>query len=435
MLARIRRNLTILYTMLFGLFLLAFVGIVYTSIFWGTYVEKTDEIRLLAGQIAREQRSEIVQYYKNGRPASKEIVSEDDYDISGQVFYYIMDLNGKVIKADLPVPVLRDAVLDQVLDWDPATDTHVATVSLPTGEYATLVFAAQKVYSGEKLLATVYVGRDVTAYSRSIKRSVMTIAGTGVLFLLLAALIGYYLSGKVMIPIVRSIARQKQFAADASHELRNPLSVLLTSVEAVERDKDSSLSPFSRQIITDAKDEFLRLKRLINDLLTLARADTGDVKLNKEVFLLESVAAQVIHSLEAVAEQRNISVRLQENGPIEVNADPERIHQLLFILIDNGLKHSSQGSEVSVYIKLVQSGRIHYAEIVVEDNGPGIPPEFQKQIFQRFFRVDEARARDTEGSGLGLSIAQWIVNAHQGEIHVNSEEGKGSRFVVLLPVK
>ena len=236
-----------------------------------------------------------------------------------------------------------------------------------------------------------------------------------------------------MVPIAQSITRQKKFVADASHELRNPLSVLLTSVEAVEMDKDSKLSPFALQIIKDAKEEFLRLKRLLNDLLTLARADTGDIKLRKEDFSLESVAVQVIRSLKAVAEQKNISVHLNVDDPIELNADPERIHQLLYILIDNGLKHSPCGSEVSVRVERVRSDRTSYAKVVVEDTGPGIPPEFQREIFQRFFRIDEARVRDTEGSGLGLSIAQWIVDAHQGKIYVNSEQGKGSQFVVMLP--
>ena len=190
MLSRIRRNLTVLYTVVFGLFLLAFIGMVYTSLLWGTYREETDEIRLLAGQIAREQRAEIIQYYKNGNPAPKEIVSEDDYDITGQVFYYILDRNGRVIKADLPVPVLREAVYAQVMTWDPSKDTYLVTVPIPSGEVATVVFAAHKVHSGEKLLATIYAGRDVTAYSRVLKRSVLTIAGMGVLFFLLAALIG-----------------------------------------------------------------------------------------------------------------------------------------------------------------------------------------------------------------------------------------------------
>jgi len=434
MLSRIRRKLTILYTVVFGLFLLAFIGMVYTSLLWGTYVEETNEIKLLAGQIAREQYDEIVQYYKNVNSAPKEISSEDDYDISGQVFYYILDRNGRVIKADPPVPALSEAAYAQVMNWDQSEDTRLTTVSLPTGESATLVFATQKVYSGEKLLGTVYVGRDVTAYSRVLKRSIRTMAGGGFLFLLLATMIGYYLSGRVMVPIAQSIMRQKQFTADASHELRNPLSVLLTSIEAVERDKDSALSPYAMQIIKDAKEEFFRLKRLVNDLLTLARTDTGDIKLRKEILSLKSVAEQVIRSLKAVAEQTKISVQLQVTVPIELNADPERIHQLLYILIDNALKHSSSGSEVSVRMDRVQNGRASSVRIVVEDTGPGIPPELQKQIFQRFFRIDEARLRDTEGSGLGLSIAQWIVDAHHGKISVNSEQGKGSQFVVLLPV-
>lgn len=433
MLSKIRRKLAILYTIIFGMFLLAFIGIVCSGLIWGTYVERIDEIKLLASQIAREQRLVIVKHYKTADFIPQEIPIEDDYDISGHVFYYILDQESQLIKADLPVPVLREVAYAQTINWDPSKDTEIVTVTLPNGETAALILTAHKVYRGEKLMATVYVGRDVTAYVNVLIRSILTLVGSAFLFLILAAVIGYFLAGKVTVPIEQSIKRQKQFVADASHELRNPLSVLLTSIEAIEMDKDSNLSPFSRQIMSDAKDEFFRLKGLVNDLLTLARADTGDIKLKKEQFSLELVAEQVIRSMKTSAEQKKISVQLDMTEPIELNADPERIHQLLYILIDNGIKYSSPESEVLVHLEWVQKGTDPYVKIVVEDAGPGISLEFQEQIFQRFFRVDEARSRDTEGSGLGLSIAQWIVDAHQGEICVHSEPGKGSQFIVLIP--
>jgi len=419
--------------MVFGLFLLVFTGIVCCILIWGTYVERTEEIEVLASEIARDQLDLIVQQYKKVNVTPQEIPVEDAYDISGQVFYYIMDPKNQLVKADPPVSILRGAVYDQIMNWDPLENTKIATVTLPTGETAALVLTAHKVHSRESLLATVYVGRDVTAYARGLVRSILTLTGSAFLFLILAAVIGYFLAGKVTIPMEQSIKRKKQFIADASHELRTPLSVLLSSIEAIEMDNDNVLSPFSLQIMNDAKDEFFRLKRLVNDLLTLARADTGDIKLKKEIFSLNLVTEQVIRSLQTVAVQKKIRVQMVMNEQIELNADPERIHQLLYILVDNGLKYSSANSEVSVYLERVQNGTVPYIKIVVEDTGPGIPLKFKKQIFQRFFRIDESRSRVTEGSGLGLSIAQWIVDAHQGEICVNSEPSKGSQFIVLIP--
>lgn len=433
MLSKIRRKLTIIYTVIFGLFLLGLTGIVCTDLIWSTYVERTEEIKSMASEIARNQREVIGQHYNKINFTPQETAVEDDYDISGQVFYYILDKNDHIIKADLPVPILRDTVRTQIMNWDQTKDTKIATVTLPTGETATLALAKYKIYRGEGLVATIYAGRDVTAYARVLLRSILTLTGSAFLFLILAAVIGYYLAGKVTIPIEQSIKRQKQFVADASHELRNPLSVLLTSIEAIEMDNDSVLSPFATQIMSDAKDEFFRLKRLVNDLLTLARADKEDIQVRKENFLLELIADQVIRSLRTVAEQQQISLRLDFADSVELNADPERIHQLLYILIDNGLKYGLPNSEVVVHLEQTQAGTVRYAKIVVEDTGPGIPLDLQQQIFQPFFRVDEARSRDIEGAGLGLSIAQWIVDAHQGKICVNSEPGKGSQFIVLIP--
>ena len=433
MLSKTRKKLTIVYTMVFGLFLLVFIAIACFILVWGTYSERTEEIEVLASEIARVQLDLIEQQYKKVNVTLQETPVEEDYDISGQVFYYIIGQNNQLVKADPPISILRGAVHDQIMNWDPLKNTKIATVTLPNGETATLILTAHKVYNKESLLATVYVGRDVTAYARGLVRSILTLTGAAFLFLILAAVIGYFLAGKVTIPMEQSITRKKQFIADASHELRTPLSVLLTSIEAIEMDKDNILSPFSLQIMNDAKDEFFRLKRLVNNLLTLARADTGEIKMKKEFFSLNLVTEQVIHSLKNAAEQKKIKVQFVMSEPIELNADPERIYQLLYILVDNGLKYSSPNSEVLVHLEQVQKGKVPHIKIVVEDTGPGIPTKFQQQIFQRFFRIDESRSRATEGSGLGLSIAQWIVNAHQGEIYVHSEPSKGSQFIVIIP--
>lgn len=434
MLSPIRKKLTTLYACIFGGFLAAFIGIFGAGVIWSTYAAQMDDINILAKQIAREESSEIIHHYEEVNPTPREMSHEDDYDITGQVFYYVLDGNGQLVEADLPVSVLRTAVLKQIATWDPAKNTKIVMVDLPTGESATLALAAvQVVGSHGTSLGTVYVGRDVTASYRLLVRGLLIIIVVSLLFLILAAIIGYFLAGKVIVPIEQSITRQKQFVADASHELRNPLSVLLTSMEAIELDRDNKLSLFSREALTEAKNEFFRLKKIVNDLLTLARTDTGEITLKREPFYLDEISRQVIRSLHTAAEKNNICVQLDAVAPVEMNADPERIRQLLYILIDNGIKYSFPGSKVRVYLERTAATRVSHVKIIVEDTGPGIPPEFQKQIFQRFFRVGETRFRNTDGSGLGLSIAQQIVEAHNGKIYVNSEPGRGSRFTVVIP--
>lgn len=429
MITRIRKKLTLLYSVIFGVFLLGFIGIISAGIAWTTYLDRTEEIVSLARSIAREQRQALLEHRKKPIPAPTEMVVEDNYDISGQVFYYVFDPSRLLIKADVPVPILRQVIYGEILNWDPAQKTKLISVPLPAGTMATVIVAEQRVRSGDDIIGTVYVGRDVTAYTRVLMRGIIILSITATLFMALALYIGYYLAGRVIIPIEQSIERQKQFVADASHELRNPLSVLLTSIEGVQMDKNNVLSPFSKQILDDAKEEFSRLKRLVNDLLTLARMDAGDMGVKKETFNLDAVAEQVVRSLRVVAERKEVKIRLETEKPFEVYADAERLHQLLYILVENALKYSPANSDVQLRLEQAANGM----KVIVADSGPGIRPEFQKQIFDRFFRVDETRSRAVEGSGLGLSIAQSIVNALQGKITVHSKPGKGTRFVVYIP--
>lgn len=429
MIAHIRSRLTILYTTVFGVFLLAFVSVVCGSVFWTTYNERIEEITLLAKRIAREQRQVLLQHNRTPHSPPVEMSIEEDYDISGQVFYYVLDIDRRLVKADLPVSALRQAILAKIMAWDSSEKTRLITVPLATGHDATIIITEQCVVSGGNQIGIVYVGRDVTAFTRTVLHGIFIITMTAILFFALAMVIGYFLSGKVIIPIGQSIDRQKQFVADASHELRNPLSVLLTSIEAVEMDKDNVLSPFSKQIMNDAKEEFARLKRLVNDLLTLARIDAGDTHVHKETIGLNAMTEQVIRSLKAVAERKEVNIALEADELLELYADSERLYQILYILIENAIKYSPAKTNVSVQIKRAANG----VKIVVTDRGPGIRPEFHDRIFERFFRVDEARSRDIEGSGLGLPIARSIVDAHHGTITVYSKPGEGTQFVVFLP--
>jgi signal transduction histidine kinase len=428
---KIHRKLTALYTIVFGMSLVLFIGFVCIGLIWGIYVDRTDEIQILAKEIAHEQREKIVQYIQSGSPPT-EGSEEDNYDISGQVFYYIVDRSNKIIMADLPVPILREVAFAQISQWNTAKSAKVAIVTLPNGDKAMLALAEQKISHGNDLVATVYAGRDITGYFRVLLRSLFTLLASAFIFIIIASIAGYFLAGKVTLPIEQMINRQKRFVADASHELRNPLSVLLTSIEAIEMDKDTFLAPYSKRIVLNAKDELFRLKKLVTDLLTLARTDTGDIALKRERFLLEPVVKRVIRSLKGATEQKKSTIQLCITEPIELNGDPERIFQLFYILIDNAVKYSAANSQISVNLEKVYTEK-PIAKIVVADNGPGIPREYQKQIFERFFRIDESRSRNIEGSGLGLSIAQWLVDAHDGQISVFSEPGKGSQFIVLIP--
>lgn len=220
--------------------------------------------------------------------------------------------------------------------------------------------------------------------------------------------------------------QQSRFTADASHELRTPLAVLLSHAElALSRQRSPAEYQAALQTIQRSGQ---RMKELVEDLLILARANSGRLELRKETTDLKRIAEEAAQLLKPLAEAE--SVRLEVTGsPVEKSVDPARLSQALVNLIGNGIKYNRPGGTVSVHV----FSDPHGATIQIKDTGEGISSESLPHLFEPFYRVDAARSRETGGSGLGLAITRRLINAHGGEISVTSEPGAGSCFEIRLP--
>ena len=228
--------------------------------------------------------------------------------------------------------------------------------------------------------------------------------------------------------------RQRQFVADASHELRTPLTIVnLETSHALEARR--SPGEYERALrVIHSENEFM--SHLVNDLLTLARMDNEQVKLEKNPLDLSDVAVDAIDRLASLADRKNVKLETDDLPEARMLGDYQTLLQMVSNLIENAIKYTD-GDDKKVCIETgVTDGRVW---LRVSDNGPGIDPEHLPHLFDRFYRVDKARARvkdeDSEsptGSGLGLSIIQWIAQAHGGEVHVESTLGSGSRFEVTF---
>lgn len=227
-----------------------------------------------------------------------------------------------------------------------------------------------------------------------------------------------------------SFKEQQRFIADASHELRTPLAVLRGETE-VALGKTRSVDEY-QQSLSLIQDEAERLSRIVEDLFILARQPINTrAALNKERVLLNDAVSDCARAAQVLALRKGVRLKLENDSPsIALNGDEELIKRLILNLLDNAVKYTPAGGEISLALAR-QNGN---AEIVVRDTGIGIPKTDQPRVFDRFFRVDKARARALGGAGLGLSIAQWIVEAHGGEISLSSTPGEGSTFRVVLPV-
>ncbi|HEY2964423.1 MAG TPA: heavy metal sensor histidine kinase [Pyrinomonadaceae bacterium] len=229
-----------------------------------------------------------------------------------------------------------------------------------------------------------------------------------------------------------SFKEQQRFIADASHELRTPLAVLRGETE-VALGKTRAVDEY-QQSLSLIQDEAERLSRIVEDLFILARQPINTrAALNKEPVSLNDAVRDCARAAQVLAARKGVRLKLEENDPpaLALNGDEQLIKQMILNLLDNAVKYTPAGGEISLALSR-QNGN---AEIVVRDNGIGIPPADQSRVFDRFYRVDKARARTLGGAGLGLSIAQWIVEAHGGQIGVVSTPGRGSTFTVSLPAK
>jgi heavy metal sensor kinase len=229
----------------------------------------------------------------------------------------------------------------------------------------------------------------------------------------------------------KSFRQVKRFTADASHELKTPLTILRGEVE-VGLKKKRGLKEY-RRILASNLEEINRMSRIVEDLLTLSRADMGELIMEREEIELSALAREVWEDLQLLAKKKRIQLKFMDNGFTRVEGDPLFLRQLILNITENGLKYTRAGGEVAVRVKGDRDQGV--VRLLVTDTGVGIPQKDLKRVFDRFYRVDGARSRETGGTGLGLSICQWIAQAHEGRIAVESKVGKGSTFTVTLPMK
>ncbi len=247
-----------------------------------------------------------------------------------------------------------------------------------------------------------------------------------------------------------TFAQVRRFSADASHELRTPLTVMKGEIEVALR---SPRDPAEYQrVLESALEEVESMTRLVDDLLLLSRADAGALRWEAEPVELDRLVEEVAKEGEILGRGKQVRVKILGLEPLIAQGDSQRLKQLLRNLVDNGVKYTPPGGQVTLTLRAVRHNGSEqnsqfairnsklsesiglWAEIIVRDAGIGIPPEALPRIFERFYRVDPARSREAGGAGLGLCIAKTIAEAHGGRIEVQSIPGAGSTFTIVLPL-
>lgn len=249
-----------------------------------------------------------------------------------------------------------------------------------------------------------------------------------VLFIILSITISYLLSRRTMKPILAAWHRQNEFVENASHELRTPLTVIQNKQELLLTKPNEKIINESEAIAITLS-EVRRLSKLTSDLLTLARAESGQTELEKASFNINEVIRNIAVPYIDIAEAEDKTISFHMDGELSIRADKARIQQLIIILLDNAIKYTPAGGTITIET----AKKDNKIEISIADTGVGVSDEGLKQIFNRFYREDKARSRAHGGSGLGLSIASWIVESHDGSIKAVHNQPKGTKFLIKLP--
>ena len=338
----------------------------------------------------------------------------------GGLFYLLVDGDGTVIANPQRVNLDPSDVVRY-----PDSGPLYLTLDLDDGPARLYLAALPPRPAGPVALA---VGKSLVPEYDTLRQALLALLAAGGVGIAFSVLGGWFLAGRALVPIEEAFRRQQEFVADASHELRTPLTVLRSATDLLYQHRAEPLAA-NGELFDDVRQEIARLERQAGDLLTLARADLGELGLALGLVDVASLAGDVVRRAAPLAQSRGITLSCQPDaGPVVVEADPDRLQQVLLILLDNALKHTPSGGNVVVAAR--QQGADACLEVI--DSGPGIDAAHLPRVFDRFYRVDRARARADGGTGLGLAIAKSLVDAHGGQLTLGNAPSGGTRATVRL---
>jgi len=410
------RKLTALISLVFLLIFIIFTSIFYGYISYGLFDKIDEAMRLQASSFQ----------FVNGRvqfPRPRPLFDP-------RIFLLLRSTDGNIVNIS-PFRIEENNYLAEIVA---RTNTNVGEPEIR--EYENHVYRIVTVpYRYEnKLYNDEFVIREVIAVSivdpevGLLNNLLWIIVGGLIIGMVSIIVASYFLARRAMIPIQAAWEKQQQFVADASHELRSPITGIHSNAELMLRHPQQTIEEQSHRITTIMK-ESSRMTKLISSLLTLARSDADKAELQLAPLDFSEVVEAVAEHFKPLEEINKVSLTIQVKKGIELVADKERLHQLIVILLDNAFKYTPEGGQI--FLSCDHDDK--YALVVVQDSGCGIAAEHIPHIFDRFFRGDKARSRDKGGTGLGLAIAKWIVEKHGGKISVESP-GKGTTFQVAIPL-
>jgi signal transduction histidine kinase len=415
MLDRMRWRLTLGYAGIFALILLFLV----TAAVIGFSRELTNQQDTLLTQEAKDQAKNL----QDGE--DREVLASGSAEFS----WVALDPEGRVTDRDptavdlgtLGLP--SDELAEEALEADEAVS---ATIRGPQG--STRVVSMPMRESGE-VVGVVQYARSLQEVRETVYRLLLVLLPLGLGGLGLAVLGGRFMAGRAMRPVHGSFERQRAFVADASHELKTPLTLIRADAEVVLY--RGRLHEEDQKLVEHALAETDRMSAVLSDLLLVARLDAGKLEVSDKPFDLAASLSEEAERFGARAAGKDVLLEVQAPGELPARGDAKRTEQILGVLLDNAVKFTPTGGRIAVVGRLLD----RWAEASVTDTGPGIAPEHLSHIFDRFYRAEAARSRGEAGggTGLGLAIARDLARVQGGDLTAENPEGEGATFRLRLP--
>jgi signal transduction histidine kinase len=420
----IRRRLTVGYVGIVALTLLVF-SVVVVFMFYLRASDHQDDLLL---QKAEDKVNSVL----SGKDRYSVVKATTDYDVAVIVLLpdgsTYGDLDETSFSLGLPYAYLAQSAGQE-------RQTIKETVTGPGGTVRVMSIPVKRYGEFGRVVAVVQAAQSREAVTETVERLIFVLVLSGLGALVLAAGGGFFMSRRAMRPVQEAFGRQRTFIADASHELKTPLTLIRADAEVLSRGiDDADKASDNRELVDDLLGETDRMSAVLSDLLLLARLDAQKVSVSHEPFDLALVISETSErfAVRARAEEKNLEVH--HSGKLPARGDAPRTDQSLAALLDNALRFTPPGGTITV------EGRItdKHVEAIVTDTGPGIAPESLDRIFERFYRDDAhstARSRGPSGggTGLGLAIARELVRAQGGEVSAENAAGGGARFTLSLP--